>query len=131
MPLEIGNTFVSKKTETIPSHFWIIISDPSANPEKVVVVNLTSWRKTAVGLNDASCIVNKGEHEFITSKSYIYYRKATCASLENLQKAIDGVVTTLRENCSDALLNKILEGAAKSEFTSNEVNKVLREQKLI
>lgn len=130
MPLEIGNTFV-KQAGTIPSHLYIIISDPSANPERVVVVNLTSWRKTAVGLNDASCIVNKGEHKFIKSKSYIYYRKAICASLENLQKAIDGGAITLRENCSDALLNKILEGAAKSQFTPIGIIGVLKEQELI
>lgn len=131
MPLEIGNSFVSKQTSLYPSHLWIIISHPSINPEQIVIVNITSWRDKAIVLNDSSCIINRGEHKFITKKSYVFYGEAQLVSTENLQNAIAGGVFTLQDDCTQSLLDKILAGAAQSPFTPNGIIEILRQQELI
>jgi hypothetical protein len=130
MPLDIGSTFINKSTPKAPSHLWIIISSPFGNPEKVIIVNLTTWRDQAVELNDGSCIVNSGEHGFVKTKSYIYYREAKDPLIENLQKAMQAGLITPHESCSTDLLCKILLGAEKSPFTPLKVLQVLKDQEL-
>jgi len=131
MPLEIGNSFVNKQAGLYLPHLWIIISHPSINPEQIAIVNITSWRDKAIGLNDSSCIVSKGEHKFVTKKSYIFYREAQLTSAEKLQTAIDGGVLVLQDNCTKDLLDKILAGAAQSPFTPIGIIEILRQQELI
>ena len=131
MPLGIGITFVNKPTATLSSHLWIIISDTFGSPEKVVIVNLTTWRDRATELNDASCIVNIGDHRFVTGKSYISYFDAKCRETKALQEALNKGLITLDETCSDGLLVKILAGAAKSPFTPIKVLQALQDQELV
>jgi len=131
MPLDIGSTFINKPTAEVSSHLYVIISSPFGNPEKVIIVNLTTWRDRAIELNDESCVVNSGEHGFVKTKSYIYYREAKEPLIENLQEAMrKGLITPL-ENCSADLLSKILLGAEKSPFTPLKVLQVLKDQELI
>ena len=131
MPLDIGSTFINKPTAKVPSHLYVILSSPFGNPEKVVIVNLTTWRDRAIELNDESCIVNSGEHGFVKTKSYIYYREAKNPLIEDLQKAMQAGLITPHEDCSVDLLCKILSGAEKSPFTPLKVLQVLRDQELI
>ncbi|MBW7990160.1 MAG: hypothetical protein FVQ84_09125 [Planctomycetes bacterium] len=127
MSLQIGSTFYGGH----PEHLYIIISNPSGNSQKVVIVNISSWRDEAIGLNDSSCIVNDGEHPFIKHKSYVFYREAKCPTLIDLQAGIDKGLLIPKEDCSKEFLEKILDGAANSMFTSIEILEVLQEQALI
>jgi hypothetical protein len=131
MSLQIGSTFFNIPSNKRESHLWIIISYPSYNPQKVVIVNISSWKKIAVGLNDPTCIVNDGEHPFIEHKSYVFYREALCPTLENLQAGIDKGVLIQQDDCSNDFFNKILNGAASSNFTPIEILSILQEQGLI
>jgi hypothetical protein len=54
-------------------HLWAIISDPVKNPDEIVQVNFTTITTITVTAgpsddpsNDRSCVVQAGEHEFIT-----------------------------------------------------------------
>lgn len=124
MPLDIGSTFVYK-------HLYIIISYPFDIPEKIIAVNLTTWRDTVTELNDTSCIANISDHSFITEKSYIYYRKAIRPYIRDWQKAVSQELIILHEKCSENFLSKILEGAGKSQFIPLWAIQVLQHQKLI
>jgi hypothetical protein len=124
MPLEIGCTFLYK-------HLYIIISHPFDIPERIIAVNLTTWRDTATELNDASCIANIGEHPFIKEKSYIYYRETIRPYIRDLQKAVSQELIIPNEKCSESFLNKILEGSAKSQFIPLWAIQVLQQQELI
>lgn len=124
MSSDIGSTFVYK-------HLYIIISYPFDIPEKIIVVNITTWRNTAIELNDASCIANIGDHNFIKEKSYIYYRKTIRPYIKDWQKAVNQGLIIPDEKCSENFLNKILEGAEKSQFTPLWAIQVLQQQKLI
>lgn len=131
MPLQIGSTFVNVPHGALELHLWIIISEPSLNPEKVAIVNVSSWRDDAVELNDPSCIVNSGDHPFVGRKSYIYYRKSLLTTLNGLQAGLDGGVLQQRESCSEDFLDKVITEAANSDFTPNEIRELLQEQGLV
>lgn len=128
MLLRIGSTFYGGEYQ---KHLYIIISNPSDNSQKVVIVNISSWRDKAIELNDSSCIVNDGEHPFLIHKSYAVYRKARCTTLEHLRAGIEKGLLIPKEDCSKEFLEKILDGAANSMFTPIEILNILHEQGLI
>ena len=131
MSLQIGSTFLNIPSHNLKKHLWIIISHPKYNSQKVVIVNISSWKNTAVVLNDPSCIVNNGEHPYIDHKSYVFYKEALCSTMEKLQEGIAKGVLIQQDDCSTEFLDKILDGAASSKFTSIEILEVLQEQALI
>ncbi len=131
MPLSQGSTFVNNPYPRLPSHLWVIISDPSQDKDRIVIVNVTTWRDKALILNDESCIIEKGEHSFIQQKSYVIYKEAIITSEDALQSGIDGGVLTPYEDCSTQLLGKILDGTMLSKHLSNEIIGILQEQELI
>ena len=131
MPLEIGSTFVNIACPNMTSHLCVVLSHPSYNPNKVVFVRISTWRDEAIELNDSSCIVNVGDHPFIRHKSYVYYREAMCRPLSILQQGIEKSVLQPHKNCTDDFLERILDGAANSKFTPNEILEILQEQELI
>ncbi|MBW8015057.1 MAG: hypothetical protein FVQ82_02650 [Planctomycetes bacterium] len=132
MPFEIGNTYQSNQNYGhVDDHPWVIISEPSTNPEKIAVVNITSWKDQAIGLNDEACIVDSGEHPLITHKSFVYYRKALCLTFEQLEKAFSDTLIIKSEDCSSELLGKILVGAVNTRYLPIEIGQLLEEQSLI
>jgi len=67
-------------------HVWIIISDPARDSQKVLIVNFTTWQPHL----DQACIVEKGEHLFITDRTVVNYSRAkivTDAQLQSLRSA--------------------------------------------
>jgi hypothetical protein len=131
MSLRIGSTFLNDPCPGLKRHLWIIISNPSYNPEKIVIVNISSWRDEAVELNDSSCIVSYGEHPLVPHKSYVFYSEAMCVTLKMLQEGFQRGVLKQQVDCHEDFLRRILDGAANSKFTPNEVLAVLQEQELI
>jgi len=131
--LSQGSTFINEQYRGLSPHLWIVISDPSFDNNSVVIVNVTSWREQeqATILNDASCIIEAGEHPFIDKKSYIYYRNAKLTSGDALQNALAGGVLVADEDCSPQLLEKILLGAANSQHTPIKIIGILQKQGLI
>jgi hypothetical protein len=129
--LSQGSTFVNNPYRNLIPHLWIIISDPTQNKDKIIIVNVSTWRDKALIFNDPSCILKKGEHSFVKQKSYIYYKEAIITSEVSLEAGFNGGVLTPSEDCSSLLLERILMGAADSQFTPNKVISILQEQGLI
>ncbi len=131
MPIEIGNSFLIKPNRIVLPHLWIVISSPYDNPERVAIVNISTWRDEATHLNDGSCIINKGEHNFIKSKSYVVYREAKTPLVSQIEQAIQSDLIEPNDDCTTGLIAKIILGAAQSQFTPNKILRVLQIQELI
>jgi hypothetical protein len=129
--LSQGSTFVNKQYCSLSPHLWVIISDPSQDKDRIVIINVSTWRNKALILNDESCILSTGEHSFIQEKSYVFYKEARITSESALQEGIEGGVLIPCDDCSAKLLEKILAGTMLSKFTPNGVIEVLQEQGLI
>jgi len=125
--MQAGWTFLIPQPGTsLDSHLWIILSDPQADPEKILVVNLTSWRQD----KDQACVLEVGDHPFVRHKSCVSYRgaKVVCvARLTQLQEA----GFQLQEPVSAELLNRMRESALASVFMAEEHADILIDQKLV
>ncbi len=105
-----------KGTVLIPSgskdHLHFICSDPVFYPrtgkESVLVVNISSIKPDIE--HDTSCVLDVGDHPFITHPSYVYYLKADIFSTENIARNVaDGYFDT-HEDCGDKTFTRILAG---------------------
>jgi hypothetical protein len=132
MSFEIGDTFsANDQYNHIDDHLWVIISYPIDSPGKIVIVNVTSWKNNAAGINDESCVINAGEHPRILHKSFVFYRKAKFTTLSELASALNCNAIIKDESCSDALLDKILDGASNSRYTPLDIIQLLDTQALL
>lgn len=121
---------VAEPTDKLDTHTWFVMSDPAKNPDRVLLLNMTSYGN-GVG-KDSTCILEPSDHSCITRKSCIKYgqpRRATAVSLHTLCQG--GLITNLG-HIGSPMLNKILAGCAgKASDLANGYRTLLAEQGLI
>lgn len=124
----IGDTFIipDKRDGYVP-HLWIVISDPSANPELVVLVSMTSFEE----YKDCSCRIDAGEHPQAKHDSVIDYHSARMISAADLEAKSNDHKIRRREPVSEELLERILAGADTTQFIPNECHWILADQGLL
>lgn len=85
-------------------HLYIIISIVDT---KALIVNVTTKK---VG-SDVSCVLQVGDHDFITRESVINYGDAKIPEIDNLKSAIDKKILKPQKPVTDDLLIRIVNGA--------------------
>jgi len=117
-----GDTFTHTifSAQPIP-HLYFVISDVTEHSDRVVIVNLTSWDDRA----DRTCVVDIGDHPFITHKSYINYRKANLTTTRKLDEAEGKKMIFKDKPASQELLRRIQAGAHASDRTRNWIKESL------
>lgn len=91
-------------------HLWFLISDAAA--ETVVIVNVSSIK----GAHDSACVVQAGEHPFVTHPSFVYYADAICAQRVKLEALLLSLRPQDRhESASPVLLRRMQEGVMKGD----------------
>ncbi len=98
--MDAGATFLFVALDI---HLWIIISDPSIDPDNVLIVNLTSW---ASG-KDQSCVLRPGDHPWIRHDTCVNYQDSQITTLKKLIAARDGRALTLNAPIDSAVLKRI------------------------
>jgi hypothetical protein len=57
--MQSGDTFlIPEPGASYDSHLWIVLSNPADDETKVLIVNLTTWRKD----KDQACVLVAGDH---------------------------------------------------------------------
>lgn len=105
-------------------HLWFIVSDPAFDGEHVVIANFTGFKSW----QDPTCIVDVGDHPFITKKTCVYYAKSKIVTSADLETQLSCGSIILGEPLSPDLLKKIRDGAAASRRTPFPCKQVLRDQ---
>ena len=95
------------------NHLFVIITE-RCPANRHLLVNLTSIRPGVH--HDPACIVEIGEHPFVTSQSYIVYRLARTDHAAHLTRCVDGWIFRQREDVPQDLLQRICDGVLQSEF---------------
>lgn len=124
--MKIGDTFYLRGPENPRPHLWIVLSDPGIDPDRVLIVNLTSDSATT----DRTCILNDGDHPCISHPTCVNYPKARILTDEQLEKARSIGALDLQEALSAAVLMRIQQSAADSEDMLNSHRQILIDQNL-
>jgi len=125
--MRAGDTFrfADKRLE---QHLWVIISDPLIDvADPVVIVRLTTNRRG----RDRTCVLQPGDHPFITHETVVDYEEA----LETSNPCLDGFVghghAFLQEPATPEVLSRIRQGAAVSPRIPEGCKEILIRQGLI
>ena len=125
--MKSGDTFLIEEPGTsLDSHLWIVISDPAADPDKVLLVNLTSHRPD----KDQACVLSKGDHPFIKHKTCVEYRRAKLVSVVPMEHLLDSGRIRHHTPVTPKLLSKILSGVPNSRMKNEHVT-ILTDQGLV
>lgn len=116
--LEKGKTFrgitdVSQKGSSY-KHLRIVISNMADNGRALVIPISTVHSETQ--RYDKSCLLLKGEHSFLTEdKSYAFYARAEALSQNDIDELVKYNKLIVYEDVSPELLQRLQEGARKSD----------------
>jgi hypothetical protein len=109
-------------------HFWVVLSDPAKDKDRVLVVNWT----THADYKEQTCILEPGEHRCLTRRCCVYYTGASIEKLDSLQYAeLCNNITVFNEPLAAEILQRIRDGAAKSDNILKAGPTLLREQGFI
>lgn len=113
--LNCGDTFLTGDDEDDDYHLWIIVTQPSEG--EVITVSVTTQRKKSENL----VVLQAGDHPFITHPSVIAYGYSKIRAVDDIENAIRNGSAKQREPVSEAILQKVRNGLADSDFTPNYV----------
>jgi hypothetical protein len=105
-------------------HFHVCLTDPFVdagdNDTKVVLASICTIPPEGQPY-DATCMLEPGEHAFITRKSYVYYAMAVPYSVSSLAKRCRSGVCERRDPIETAVLARMLKGAINSVHTKKRI----------
>jgi hypothetical protein len=92
------------------------MNDPVGYPKKggptVLLVNFCTFE--ANGLCDSTCLLNIGDHRFITRPTYVSYEHAILKLADPLDAAITAKLIEPQDPVSEPVYERILDGLKRS-----------------
>jgi hypothetical protein len=119
-----GDTFLFLDGQD--DHLWMVISDTTQDPEKLVIVRFLSWQEKY----DQACVLNGGEHPFIKHATCVDYPAAKIASNAVLEQLRASNKLKLKAPLSQQLLDLIREKSISGDIIT-ECIALLGEQGLV
>lgn len=125
--MEAGYTFLNASARNLPTHLWVIVSDPEQDADNVLIVNLTSWKS----YHDQTCILRPGDHPWIQHDSCVNYPDAKVTSISTLEGLLSQGLITPKEAFDEEVREAIRARAGESEDLRNAHYDLLRRQGLV
>ena len=104
-------------------HLHIAITDPVDSGNHIpciLLVSVASIRQGESGY-DTTCVLQPADHPFIRHDSYVVYRQAVIMELRDLERDLNNGLITSRERAGADVVERIVMGVEKSEFTKNHI----------
>lgn len=128
MTFEQCDTFLINSGINKYCHLWIVVIDSVYNDKnKMLCVNITSYRDDRKRDNDPACILNPGDHPFIKHKSFINYGGAYIFEKDKLQSIIDYNMIEKKQRIRNKIFKNIIDNFKNSEFTPQNIIELIEE----
>ena len=117
-----GDTFEGNYIQTANRHLHIVLSNPytSEQGESVVIVYMSSYKGTCRAEED-SCVLEVGDHPFITNRSYLVYSACREVPVSVLDRELQKETIKRKDPLSKEILVKALEGMQSSKNVKREL----------
>jgi hypothetical protein len=106
------------------SHLWIVLSDPFQEPDRVLVVNVTTLKAH----KDKTCVLNANAHPEITHDSCVNYAKARVYPAAQLNSLLARGKIYPRDGLDGQTLAYVWEKAILSPHTKRPHSELLLSQ---
>jgi hypothetical protein len=108
-------------------HTWAVISDPTLDASRVLLVSFTTWDR----LEDQACVLESADHPFIRHRTCVSYSRAKLASDAALEQLKAANRLIMLDALTAQVLARIREGAMASTRLSLEHAQILIDQNLV
>lgn len=110
-------------------HLHVVMNDPIDYPLKpagrtVLLVNFCSLVDPAV--NDATCLLNFGDHDFIRHSTYVDYANAVLKLVEPIERDVGRRIHRVGASVSETVYQRVLAGFRVSPRVPAKVIRFLR-----
>lgn len=107
-------------TNTNQYHLYVLLTEPhkyNNQEEAHIIVNISTLRTNS----DPTCILDKGDHEFIKHKSFVAYRKAVIFPSDKLKRYIDEGFFITKQVMKTDVFKRIEKGLVDSHSTPKNI----------
>ena len=116
-----GFTFVNQEAPGIPSHLWVVASDPDA-AGRVLLVSISSQR----GEIDIEVRFIKGDHPFISRPSFLRVDKVRVGQAAMVEEGLRKHVIVRSRDATAEMLSRAVQALRASRLVSAEAKALLR-----
>jgi hypothetical protein len=124
--MQAGDAFLLVNRQ-LDDHLWVIVSDPKKDADKVLIVSLT----TAAPHKESVCLIQAGEHPWVTHETCVAYDTAKVVALASLFGWKDAGHLQMQDPLSPVLLRRVREHAGDSVDLALEYAELLSDQGLL
>ena len=114
-----GFTYLNVLSEQ--PHLWFVASTPTENGE--VVLFMLSTRRSGA---DLSCIIQPGEHPWLTRETVVVYRLGEIQTVNWICKLVENGFAKIKDAMPPALLQRAQQAALESKYTPRRIQKLIR-----
>jgi len=100
------------------AHLHLILLDVETDTDSTILVNIETLRNRR---QDQTTILEVGEHEFITRRSCVLYRRARIMEGASLRRLVERGDAVLRTALRPEVLERVRQGILRSRRTPDEV----------
>ena len=115
------------RDRSVDTHLWVIISDPETDPERVIMVSVTTFED----YKEDVCVLSPADHPRLTHKSCVAYNEARMTTLEKLISLRDGNHLSVQTPVLPEVLDRIRDGVNKSRRIKYRYVEILLDQGVI
>jgi hypothetical protein len=119
----VGFAYLDFDRTKVP-HLWFVIAAPHHEPDDRVIVSITSDGPHIV---DRSCELAPSDHEFITHRSFVLFRKASITTISALSSLTARGEIQVKPAAKPALIDRIREAALQSAYVGRNVKPAIRD----
>ncbi len=113
-PYKRGTILIPSGPKSDGSHLFVVMTN--ACPQNLHLLLSISSIKERVAYDD-TCILYKGEHEFIKVPSFVVYRLPERKPATTIQKCVNGWLFHPRADMDEKVFQRIFDGIFKSDFS--------------
>lgn len=105
-------------------HLFFVLTNPCAG-NCHLLVSISTVR--AGRMYDPTCILSPGDHPFIEADSYVYYARSVQLPHLGIRKCVEALLYMPREQCDEAVLERICAGTLNSPMTPRWAKEYFRQ----
>lgn len=121
--LRAGQTILLPKPGHETAHLWVVLTAPDTQAQ-MLIVNFTTLRPHS----DSTVVIQPGEHPFVTHATVVHYADARLTAASAVTGALASGLFLPHQDCSPALLQRLLLGAFASPHTPEKIKRYLRQR---
>jgi len=120
-----GQTFLAKTgspSDSSKKHLYVVLTEPVDTVSRKGCVVWVSWSSVKEKrFHDGTCILEVGDHPFITKRTWVNYEQAAVVTVEEIRKNLNRGTLVESDPLKERALSRIVEGLGASDNTPMEV----------